>query len=242
VPQLFPVLAGVFVHHHVRAEVSREQEAARELLRLAEDRGDVAGQVMGHRALGDSLLNLGHFSSARTHLERAISLFGLGASPVILGEEIGVASLAFLSLCLAVLGFPETAVARSEEALERARCRVHHPHTLAFALSVYSRLQWVLRNPRRLKDSSNELFLLAGEHELKYMRVRGTLYRGGALVLSGRFAEAVALLEEGIAAARTTRAVWLLPFYGGALASAYHRIGQIEKARSALDEALELTR
>jgi hypothetical protein len=68
------------------------------------DRGDVVGQVMGHRALGDSLLNVGHFSSARAHLERAISLFGPDASPVILGEEIGVASLAFLSVCLAVLG------------------------------------------------------------------------------------------------------------------------------------------
>jgi class 3 adenylate cyclase/predicted ATPase len=242
VPQLFPVLAGIFVHHHVRAEVSLEQEAARELLHLAEDRSDVSGQVMGHRALGDSLLNVGHFPSARAHFERAISLFGVDASPVILGEEIGVASLAFLSLCLAVLGFPETAVTRSEAALERARYRVRHPHTLAFALSVYSRLQWVLRNPRRLEASSNELFLLAGEHDLKYMRVRGTIYRGGALVLSERFAEAVALLEEGIADTRTMRAVWLLPFYSGALASAYHRIGRIEKARSALDEALALTR
>ncbi len=242
VPQLFPVLAGIFVHHHVRAEVSLEQEAARELLHLAEDRGDVVGQVMGHRALGDSLLNVGHFSSARAHLERAISLFGRDASPVILGEEIGVASLAFLSLCLAVLGFPEAAVARSEAALERARYRVRHPHTLAFALSVYSRLQWVLGNPRRLEASSNELCLLAVEHDLKYMRARGTIYRGGALVLSERFAEAVALLEDGIAETRTMRAVWLLPFYCGALASAYHRIGYIEKARSALDEALALTR
>jgi class 3 adenylate cyclase/predicted ATPase len=242
IPQLFPVLAGMFVHHHVRAEVGREQEAARELLRLAVDRDDVVGQVMGHRALGDSLLNVGHFSSARAHFERAISLFGLDASPVILGEEIGVASLAFLSLCSALLGFPETAVARSKEALERARYRVRHPHTLAFALSVYSRLQWVLRDPRRLEDSSNELFLLAGEHDLRYMRARGTIYRGGALVLSERFAEAVALLEEGMADARVMRAVWLLPFYGGALASAYHRIGRIEKARSALSDALSLTR
>jgi hypothetical protein len=62
-----------------------------------------------------------------------------------------------------------------------------------------------LRNRRRLEDSSNELFLLAGEHELKYMRARGTLYRGGALVLSERFAEAVPLLEEGIAHTRTMR-------------------------------------
>ena len=75
------------------------------------------------------------------------------------------------------------------------------------------------------------------------MRARGIIYRGGALVLSERFAEAVALLEEGIADTRTMRAVWLLPFYGGALASAYHRIGRgkVGGAR-ALDEVLALTR
>ena len=61
-------------------------------------------------------------------------------------------------------------------------------------------------------------------------------------MLSERFAEAVALLEEGIADTRAMRAVWLLPFYGGALATAYQRIGRVEEARSALAEALELMR
>jgi predicted ATPase len=241
-PRLFRVLAGMFVHHHVRAEVDREQEAARELLRLAEEQGDVAGQVMAHRALGDSLLNIGCFSSARTHLERALSLFGPDASPVIVGEEIGVAALAFLSLCLAVLGFPAAAAARSEEALERARHRVRHPHTLAFALNVDSRLQWVLRNPQRLKESSDELFSLAVEHNLTYMRAQGTIYRGRVLALAGRFAEAVSLLEEGVAGVHATGAVWLLPFNGCALASAYQQMGRIEEARYALDKAMESMR
>jgi class 3 adenylate cyclase/predicted ATPase len=241
-PQLFHVLAGMFVHHHVRAEVDREQGAARELLRLAEEQGDVAGQVMAHRALGDSLLNLGRFSSAHTHLERALSLFGPDASPVIVGEEIGVAALAFLSLCLVVRGFPAEAAARSEKALERARHRVRHPHTLAFALNVDSRLQWVLRDPQRLKESSDELFSLAVEHNLTYMRAQGTIYRGGVLALAGRFAEAASLLEEGVAGVQATGAVWLLPFNGGALASAYQQIGRIEEARSALDKAMESMR
>jgi predicted ATPase len=35
-PQLFQVLAGMFVHHHVRAEVGRAQEAAREISLLEE--------------------------------------------------------------------------------------------------------------------------------------------------------------------------------------------------------------
>jgi class 3 adenylate cyclase/DNA-binding winged helix-turn-helix (wHTH) protein/predicted ATPase len=241
-PQLFHVLAGMFVHHHVRAEVGRSQKAARELLRLAEEQGDVAGQVMAHRALGDSLLHVGRLSSARAHLEEALSLFGPGALPVIVGEEIGVAALAFLSLCLAVLGFPTAAAARSGEALERARCQMRHPHTLAFALNVDCRLQWILRNPRRLQESSEELSLLAAEHRLKYMRAQGAVYRGCALALAGRFADAAILIGEGVAGVRATGAVWLLPFNRSALVIAYQRTGRMEEARSVLDEALELMR
>jgi class 3 adenylate cyclase/predicted ATPase len=240
--QLYHVLAGIFVHHHVRAEVDSAQAAARELLRLAEEHDDAAGQTMAHRALGDSLLHVGLFSSARAHLERSLSLFGPDALPIIVGEDIGVAALAFLSLCLAALGFPGTAAARSAEALERARHRMRHPHTLAFALNVDCRLQWVLRNPRRLQQSSDELSLLAAKHGLNYMRAQGTVYRGSALALAGRFAEAASLLEEGVAGVRSTGAVWLLPFNRGVLANAYQRTGRIEEARSVLEDALELMR
>ena len=224
------------------AEVDRAQEAARELLRLAEEQDDVAGQVMAHRALGDSLLHVGRLSPARAHLEEALSLFGRDALPVIVGEEIGVAALAFLSLCLAALGFPAAAAARSDEALERARRKMRHPHTLAFALNVDCRLQWILRNPRRLQESSEELSLLAAEHRLKYIGAQGAVYRGCALALAGRFAEAVFLLEEGVAGVRATGAVWLLPFNRSALVIAYQRTGSLEEARSVLDEALELMR
>jgi predicted ATPase len=241
-PQLFQALAGMFVHHHVRAEVGREQEAARELLRLAEEQDNVAGQVMAHRALGDSLLHVGHLSSAHAHLERALSLFGPDASPVIIGEEIGVAALSFLSLCLVTLGFPGSAATRSQEALERARGRVRHPHTLAFALACESRLQYILRNRHRLRESADELSSLAAEHGLKFYRARGAVFRGYALMLAGRLTEAVPLLEEGIAGARATGAVWQLPLDWSVLATAYQRIGRLEEARSLLEEALELGR
>jgi DNA-binding winged helix-turn-helix (wHTH) protein/predicted ATPase len=241
-PELFRALAGVFVHHHVRAEVDRAQGAARELLLLAEARKHIAGQVMAHRALGDNLLHVGHFTTARVHLERAVSLFGADASPVVLGEDIGVATFAFLALCLAMLGFPAEAMARSDAALERARLRVRHPHTLAFTLSVDCRLQWILRDPRRLQNHANELSVLAAEHGLKYMQVRGTSDRGCALVLAGHFDAAIPLLSEGGTGFQAARAVWLLPFNRALLAIAYQGMGCLDQARAALAEAAELER
>jgi hypothetical protein len=66
----------------------------------------------------------------------------------------------------------QAAAVRSDEALQRARRRMRHPHTLAFALNVDCRLQWVLRNPRRLQESSNEQSSLAAEHGLAYMQAQ----------------------------------------------------------------------
>lgn len=109
---------------------------------------------------------------------------------------------------------------RSDEALQRARCRMRHPHALAFALNVDCRVQWVLRNPRRFQESSNELSSLAAEHGLAYVQVQGTVYRGCAVALAGWFEDAGLSARRGGAGVRETGAVWLLPFDRGALALA----------------------
>ena len=74
--QLPTILAGRAVHYHVRAEVRQEQLAASELLAFARERRDVAGEMMAHRALGDSLLHVGDLRGASAHLEEAIRILG----------------------------------------------------------------------------------------------------------------------------------------------------------------------
>jgi DNA-binding winged helix-turn-helix (wHTH) protein/predicted ATPase len=241
-PRLFHVLAGIFIYHEVRAEISQSHAAARELLGLAEERNDVAAQLVAHRDLGDSLLHVGQFLLARTHFERALGLFHEHAAPLFVGEEIGVAILGFLSLCLAILGFPKAAAVRSDESVERARRHAHHAHTLALALNLACRLQFILRNRFCLERRADELCSLSADHGLTYMQAQGTLHRGRALMLAGRFGEGVPVLEEGIAGVRATGAVRLRPFNLGALAVAYQQVGRNEDARCALAEALEQAR
>jgi len=68
--QLPKILAGRFVHYHVRADVHQAQSAASELLAFARGRCDAAGEMMAHRALGDSLLHVGDL---RGRVPRSIS-------------------------------------------------------------------------------------------------------------------------------------------------------------------------
>ena len=241
-PQLFHVLAGMFIFHEVRAEIGRSQEVAHQLLRLAEETDDIAGQALAHRDLGDSLLHAGEFLSARRHFERAVALVGPDTPPIVVGDEVGVAALAFLSLSLAMLGLPTSAVARSDEAVERACRYPHHPQTLALALNVACRLHFVLRNRHRLAECAERLHVLAVKHGLTYMHAQAALHHGRALLLKGQPAEGVMALEQGIAGVRSTGAERLLPFNLGALAVAYQETGRDEKARATVAEALERVR
>ena len=58
-PQLFPAMVGQWSFHFNRGEVDESVAVGEELLRLAQQRQDLAARVMAHRNLGSALLYLG---------------------------------------------------------------------------------------------------------------------------------------------------------------------------------------
>src|SRR3712207_6365516 len=56
---MFPILYGQSVFHFQRGELVKAHEVARDLLRLAEEKGDAAARVTGHRMMGSTLCQLG---------------------------------------------------------------------------------------------------------------------------------------------------------------------------------------
>ena len=75
VPELFPALYGRSVIHLQRGELAVAHEVARELLRSAEERGETAAQVTGHRMVGAALYQLGRLTESRDHFEAALALY-----------------------------------------------------------------------------------------------------------------------------------------------------------------------
>ena len=203
--QLPKILAGRFVHYHVRADVHQAQLAANELLAFARGRRDAAGEMMAHRALGDSLLHVGDLRGASAHFEEALRILGPQSQPVFVGEDVRTAALAFLALCLALQGHVSAAEERSQEAITRARS-LQDPHTVAFALSVGCRTKCLLLDHKGLVQDVDRLHALAIEHSLKFFQVLATNYRGWAMALEGRIAEGIALLEIGIEGAKAAGA------------------------------------
>jgi tetratricopeptide (TPR) repeat protein len=237
--QLPTILAGRAVHYHVRAEVNQEQLAANELLAFARERQDAAAEMMAHQALGNSLLYVGDLRGASAHLEEALRILGPQAQPVFVGEEARTAALAFLSICLAFQGHVLAAEERSQEAIARA-CSLQDPHTVAFALSNGCRTKCVLLECRGLLQHVDPLHALAIEHGLKHYQKITTNYRGWAMVLEGRFAEGIALLEIGIEGIKAIGDHFVLPFHGAILATAYQRTGRVEDGLTLIGSLLEM--
>jgi len=238
--QLPKILAGRFVHYHVRADVHQAQSAASELLAFARGRCDATGEMMAHRALGDSLLHVGDLRGASAHFEEALAILGPQSPPIIVGEDVRTAALAFHSFCLAMQGHVSAAEERSQEAITRARS-MQDPNTVAFALATAGcRTKSLLRDHNGLARDVDRLHALATEHGLKWNQAIATTFRGWAMVFEGRNAEGIALLESGIEGIKARGGQFNLPFHGTMLATAYQRSGRGDDGLTLVGNLLQM--
>src|SRR5260370_41025083 len=119
-PQLFPVLVGLWGFYNIRAELGTARQLAPPLVSIAEDRQDPDLLLIAHDTVGENLYSGGEFVPARTHLERASSLYYSarhGSLVSLYWMDRGVNSLAYAGRTLWVLGYPDQAVDRVNRAL-----------------------------------------------------------------------------------------------------------------------------
>src|SRR5262249_46661345 len=127
-PQLFPVLAGLWVFYLVRAELQVTRELAEQLLRMARCSHDPGHLLRAHQALGSALLWLGEVAPGHAQLEQGIALSHpqqYRSLAALYGEDPGVVCRANSAWALWLLGYPEQAWQRSQEALTLAQELVH---------------------------------------------------------------------------------------------------------------------
>jgi class 3 adenylate cyclase/tetratricopeptide (TPR) repeat protein len=210
-----------------------------DLLRLSQQRGDLAGLVLGHYSSGRNLLLAGRFASSLAHLEDVLALYDpISHSSLIhlVGEAPHLNSQALLGIVLSCLGYPNQALARSTAAIIEAR-RLGHPPSLASSLSNGTVVLWLVGNSAILEEWLDQLDAIATDQGFPYWRAHGTIYRGWVKVRNGYVAEGMSLLRSGSVAYGATGAGPGMDNIA-LLAQGYEIAGQIEEAVSLLDNAL----
>ncbi|KWR91538.1 adenylate/guanylate cyclase domain-containing protein [Cupriavidus sp. IDO] len=238
--QLFPALLGLRTYYTVHAELRTARELAGQLLALAKEAQDPALLVQAHRALGANLSYLGELAPARAQLEQAMALYDPRqhrSHGFIYGLEPGVQGLALIAMDLWLLGYPDQAWARSQEALALTQTPAH-PSDSADALIAAAEVRLFRGEVQPAHDLAQALLALATDYGLPYGLACGTILSGSALAANGHVEEGIDLIQKGLSAYRATGAELLRTHFLALLAEACARAGQVEAGLAAVAEAL----
>ena len=133
---LFSVLYGFWAVNLLASNMDASFDLASQFLALATTQSS-APRMIAHRMMGHSLLHAGRFSEAETHYAKGIALYVPTAHrplAIRFGQETKVAILSFRSWAHWFLGYPDAALACSDEAESYAR-EIGHTASLMFALA-----------------------------------------------------------------------------------------------------------
>ena len=131
--ELFPVLAGLRANAGMRGESMLEYAEA--LTALGTRTGDSAIILHAHVAMAFCHFGVGDWVSAREEFDHALATYCFEEHrdhTVTMGPDAAVLSHAFGSLCLWMLGYPDTALGSAREASASAQ-RIGYPYMISFA-------------------------------------------------------------------------------------------------------------
>jgi predicted ATPase len=193
---LFPVLWGLFACYSVRAQLQTAHE------------------------LGEQLLSLAR--RAQAHLEQGRAPYApqqRRSHAFLYARDPGVVCLAYAAWALWLLGYPNQALQRSQEALTLAQ-ELPHPQNLAFALFYAGVLHQSQREGWATQERVETVMTLARAQEFTLWVAGGTMLSGWASAEQGEGEEGVAQMRQGLAAWRATGAELGQPDYLALLAEA----------------------
>jgi len=192
--------------------------------------------------MGACLHQLGQFSAAVDHLEQVLALYVPEAHHTIASvaaQDMRTAGLSYLSLDHLILGYPDHALARVEEAMSWAR-EIGHPHLLVFALTAASYHHLLRRAGGAALVVVDELVSLSREQKFPFWLALGNLMRGHLLVVHRELADGEALSRQSFADLKRMGSSWNETYHLSLLAGCCARSGQTGEALELLRSAMAI--
>ena len=204
--ETFWIVYGLQFHFLVRLELSTARTIGERQLAIAERLGDPAMRMGAYVGLAQTLLLMGEPESARDLCDRAMTLprdlpeFPLG--------DIGDARVMILSTSasvLAITGYPDQALRRSDEAVGIARSS--GPHSLVVAINSAAELRFRLGAWDAVLEKIAELETLAAERDFPLWSAYALELRGQVFIHIGQVEEGIELMKKGAGAFEFTGAI-----------------------------------
>ena len=237
---LFSVLYGVWAASYVAFNGDVTRELASQFMALAEKQGQIVPLMIGHRLMGNSLMLTGDILKGREHYNQAFALYDPAKHRPLatrFGQDVGVSIFVYRALAQWMLGYPETALADADHALEDAR-ESGHAGTLMYAQFHTSLTNILCAKYAAANAQSNEVVRLADEKGAALWKALATMQKGSVLALSGKASEGIQMITSGITTYRSTGSRVYLPIFLSHLSRAYAELGQFDDAWRCIGEAM----
>jgi DNA-binding SARP family transcriptional activator/predicted ATPase len=230
-------LVGLFAAYLVRGDIRCSYEFGEEALKHAQNEAALRSEA--HLALGGSLVSLGELTRAKDHFEQAILLNDYDSEQwsLVFGASSKGFSHAWGAHALWLLGYPERAKERSQEAIAYAE-KLEHPYSLVVA-NAYGAILFQLRGDlascRRHAEAAREL---CAKYGFAYYIEWGAILGGWLLAQEGAYEAGVTETRRGLENLQSAGAEFRRPYYLSLLADACRDAGRLDEAREAIGEAL----
>ncbi len=224
-----------FVHEH-RGELAASQGHANDTLALAREMAEPNALLQAHHAAWTTLFNLPKFSDCREHIRHGRALYDPAvhhSQSFAFGDhDPGVCCRVHDATSLWMLGYSDQAVIRVSEAVELASSLKHQPSlmiALAFACFVH---EW-RGDLRQTESYAARLSTIAVQ--TRWTPVAGIMSASARIEKQDR--TAVTQIRACIDQLRATGQHMRRPYYLALLSDAHRRLGSLDEALVAIDEA-----
>jgi len=240
-PKLFPVLWGLSRVYNFRGECQIARNLGEELLTMAQRVQDPALILEAHHTLWAILFSLGEFAAAQMHAQQGIASYNQQQHSHLAflygGHDPGVCARTHAARQLWLLGYPDQARQRSQDALDLAR-ELSHAYSLASAFVGVAWLHQHCGEAQLARERTEASLAIGTEHGLPRFVVQGNLLAGRLLVEQGQVEEGIVQMRQAVAG-HLARAVGReRPYFIALMAEAFARGGQVEEGLSILTKEL----
>lgn len=238
--QRFTALLGLWMFALNQAQLLTAHDLAAQCLELAASLHDISCVQEAHVVLGTTSFYRGDFVLARSHLEQGKALFPycvLQGRAYTRVREPKVTCLAHTAVTLWALGFPDQALAHSQEALALAQA-TGYPYDLGFALHFAALLRHSRREASEVQTLAEAVAALAREQGFVRWLGGSFFWRGWGLALQGAAEEGITQIRQGLETWHRMGGELGLPRILAMLAEAYHVAGALAAGRDVLADAL----
>jgi len=240
--ELFPVMYGRWVYGVSWQRYADSIQVAQQFVDLAHKQSDTGPILMAHRVTGVTQFQSGRPGDAQANLSKVFELYDSEKHTPLrfkFGQDPYAAALAFSSLCLWQLGYPEQAEAAVNRSIEYAH-ELDHVNTISYVkIFGASVLHHLSGNLSALEEITTSMALLSEEHGLAMWKMLISIVDGWLAARRDRDPSGISRMREGLDAARRTFP-YELPYRLSLLAEAHLACGEPDAGIAVIDEALEM--